>query len=454
MTAPVEERSERPKPPAMSSPRATLGRMPRIPISGPATPRAFPLLWGGTASANLADGITLAVAPLLAAAITRDPALVAGLVVAQRLPWLLFVLFSGVIVDRFDRRMLLIAGNLLRFAALGGVTLSLAFGVREIWILYAAAFLIGMAETVVDNASLAVLPQLVCREKLSDANGRIFATQSVLNEFVGPPLGALVFSLSAVAAFATGSAVYLLAVVVFGLLPRRLRDEEPSAVATQSVWRSVGEGLREFVRTPILIVMAGSAAAINFFSSGADAVFVLFSQDRLGLTEAGYGILLAAAAVGGIPAGLLGPAIIRRLGEGTVWVGSTAAAGLAFGAAAWTTSPVIVAIVMAISNFGFTLGNIVAITVRQTAIPNAMLGRVTSVYRLLAVGVMPLGALAGGLFASAFGLTTPFWIAAGGMLLLAIVTAPYMRTGRIRALIDADRDATPDGPPIAEARSE
>jgi MFS family permease len=422
--------------------------MPRTPISGPATPRAFPLLWGGTASANLADGITLAIGPLLAAAITRDPALVAGLVVAQRLPWLLFVLFSGVIVDRFDRRMLLVAGNLLRFAALGGMTVALGFGVRELWLLYAVAFLIGTAETVVDNASLAILPQLIRRDRIPDANGRIFATQSILNELAGPPLGALIFTLSAVLAFATGSAVYLLAVVIFFLLPRRLRDD-PAPAAAEPVRRALGAGLRVFGRTPILIVMAASAAAINFFTSGADAVLVLFSQDRLGLTDAGYGILLGAAAVGGIPAGLIGPAIIRKIGEGPVWVGATLAAGLAFGVAAWTTSPIVVGVVMAISNFGFTMGNIVAITVRQTAIPNNLLGRVTSVYRLLAVGVMPVGALVGGLLATGFGLTAPFWVAAAGMILLAIATAPYVRTARLRAIT-----ADPDAPPVPGARAD
>src|ERR1041384_2637837 len=129
--------------------------MPRLTISDPATPRAFPFIGGGTASANFADGVVLAVGPLLAAAITREPALVAGLVVAQRLPWLL-VLFAGVVVDRFDRRLLLVLGNVVRVIAIGGVMVSLMFGVRELWILYVAAFLLGMAETVVDNASLAI----------------------------------------------------------------------------------------------------------------------------------------------------------------------------------------------------------------------------------------------------------------------------------------------------------
>lgn len=428
--------------------------MPRTTISDPATPRAFPLLWGGTASANLADGIMLAIAPLLAATFTREPALVAGLVVAQRLPWFLFVLFAGVIVDRFDRRMLLWLGNALRVVAVGGVMLAVIAGMRELWPLYIAAFLIGTAETIVDNASLAILPQLIRRERIPDANGRIFATQSILNELVGPPLGALIFSLSAVAAFASGSAAFLIAAIVYFLLPRQVRSETPSAVATQSVWKSVGEGFRIFVKTPILIVMACSAAVINFCTSGTGAVFVLFAQDRLGLDDTGYGVLIAAAAVGGIPAGLLGPGIIRKLGEGPVWIGSTLAAGLGFAWAATTTSPIVVGIVWAVTNFGFTLGNIIAISVRQTAIPNDMLGRVTSVYRLLAVGVMPLGALVGGLIASRFGLPAPFWVAGAGMVLLAIATAPYVRTARIRAITRGADDPTPDAPPVAGASSE
>jgi MFS family permease len=426
--------------------------MPRTPISVAATPRAYPLIWGGTASANLADGITLAVGPLLAAAITREPALVAGLVVAQRLPWFLFVLFAGVVVDRSDRRMLLVLGNAVRVIAVGGVMLGLAFGVRELWILYIAAFLLGWAETIVDNASLAILPELVRRDRIADANGRLFATQSILNELVGPPLGALIFAISATAAFASGSAAYLAAVLLFFLLPRRVRGRQP-AMARQPVWRSLGEGLREFGRIRILVVMALSAATINFCTAGAEAVLVLFVQDRLGLQDVGYGVLLAAAAVGGIPAGLWGPAIIRRLGEGVVWVGSTAAAGVAYLVTAVTTEPVLVAVVMTLVGFGFTLGNVIAITVRQTAIPNELLGRVTSVYRLLAVGVAPLGALLGGLLASAAGLTAPFWVAGAGMLALAIATAPVVRTARIRAL-SAGADAAPTAPPVSGAAAE
>ena len=411
----------------LSDERESLTRMPRTPISQADHPRAYPLLWGGTASANLADGIALAAAPLLAAALTRDPALVSGLVVAQRLPWFLFVLFSGVIVDRFDRRMLLVFGNALRFIALGGVMLGLVFGVRELWILYVAAFLVGTAETVVDNASLAILPSLVRRDRMSDANGRLFATQSILNELVGPPLGALIFSLSAVASFATGSAAYLLAVVVFYLLPRVVRAPDEPAVPQQKVLPALREGLQWFRKSKLLVTFATLAGIINFSTAAVLAILVLFTQDRLGLDDTGYGLLLAIEALGGIPAGLLASAIIRRLGEAAVMILSTLSAGLGYLAIALFENVWVVGAVMIVVGFGFTLGNVVAITVRQTVVPDGMLGRVTSVYRLIAIGAAPIGALAGGLIARGFGLGAPFWVAGALMTLLAIVTAPLFR---------------------------
>lgn len=424
--------------------------MPRTPISLASQPRAYPLLWGGTASANLADGIALAVLPLLAAAITRDPALVAGIVVAQRLPWLVFVLFSGVIVDRFDRRMLLILGNVLRFAALGGMGIALAAGVQELWLLYLVAFTLGTAETIVDNASLAILPELVRRDRTADANGRLFATQAILNELVGPPLGGIIFAVSTVAAYTSGSAAFLIAAFVYALLPRRVREVD--AAPHQPVFTALGEGLRWFLRSRILILMSSTAATINFFTSAALAVLVLFAQDRLGLDEAGFGLLLAAGALGGIPAGLLGPTIIRRVGEGAVIIGATLIAGLVYIVAANTTSPWVMGATVLVEGFAFTMSNIVVITLRQTIVPNALLGRVTSVYRFLAVGAMPLGALFGGLIARGFGVTAPFWAAGIGLIVLAFAIAPFLRTSRIRAIPPGD--PVVDGPPVPGASIE
>lgn len=113
-----------------------------------------------------------------------------GLIVAQRFPWFLFTLPSGALVDRRDRRRVMIAANLLRAGGLALLTATLGADTRSLVVLYAAVFTMGVAETFVDNAALAVLPAIVERGRLEAANGRIFATQSVMNELVGPPAAA------------------------------------------------------------------------------------------------------------------------------------------------------------------------------------------------------------------------------------------------------------------------
>jgi MFS family permease len=155
--------------------------------------------------------VLLAAAPLLAATLTRDPLLVAVLIIAQRLPWLLFTLPSGVIVDRLDRRHVMIVANGMRGIALALLAVIVAVGSGGLLALYAVAFLVGIAETLADNAAIAILPPLIDDADLERANGRIFATQSAANELVGPPVGAALFAAAPAAAFAAAAAGFTLA---------------------------------------------------------------------------------------------------------------------------------------------------------------------------------------------------------------------------------------------------
>ena len=140
---------------------------------------------------------------------------------------------------------------------------------RELWLLYLVAFVLGTAETIVDNASLAILPELVRRERTADANGRLFATQSILNELVGPPLGGMIFAaldrrrLRDRAARRSCSRRF-----VYALLPAA-RARGGCRRRDQPVFRALGEGLRWFLRSRILILMSSTAATINFFTSAA-----------------------------------------------------------------------------------------------------------------------------------------------------------------------------------------
>ncbi len=135
----------------MSSPAAPPRRLERL-LPGP-----FGRLWIASAVSNLGDGVTLVAAPLLAAALTRDPLAIAGLTVAQRLPWLLFSLLTGALADLVDRRRAVRAANALWTLALAVLAGTVALGVVTLPVLYAAFFVLGVAETLFDNAAAALL---------------------------------------------------------------------------------------------------------------------------------------------------------------------------------------------------------------------------------------------------------------------------------------------------------
>lgn len=408
---------------------------------------AFRRLWGGTAASNLGDGIVIAAAPLLAASLTRDPLLVSGLVVAQQLPWFLFTLFAGVLVDRLDRRRLLVTANAVRALALGLLAASLATDSSHLVVLYTVMFALGIAETVVDNAALAVLPRVVQRDRLEWANGRIFATQSVLDELVGPPLGGALFALSATAAFCTGSAAFALAAALLALLPRLPRAIPAEADAAMGVWGSIGEGLRWFWSNRLIRTVAIMAGVVNLFSAATLGILVLLATGELRLGAGGYGLLLTGGAVGGIAAGFVADILVRRLGSGRVIFLSNVLPAIAYLVLAVSSDPVLAGLALALSSFAATVGNVVVITLRQAAIPDHLLGRVSAAYRLIALGALPIGAALGGLLASTLGLRAPFFLAAACLGSMAVLLAPVLTT---RAL---DNATGRTAPPAEEART-
>ncbi len=246
----------------------------------------------------------------------RDPALVAGLVVAQRLPWLVFTLFSGARVDRLDRRRVMVGANVLRAVALAALGFGLIAGRESLAALYAAFFALGVAETFVANASLAILPAIVSKEELERASGRIFATASATNELVGPPIGGALFAGTPVAPFLTGAAAFGVAAVAAGSIIGEFGPPERKPLRVSALGSEIGEGLRWFWREPVVRAASLWAAAANLSGAATGGVLVLLAQEQLGLDGAGFGLLLAAGAVGGIGGGLLAERVIELVGRG------------------------------------------------------------------------------------------------------------------------------------------
>lgn len=397
--------------------------------------RPFTALWASQASSNLADGVLQAAAPLLVATLTRDPLVVAGVTVAQFLPWLLATLPAGAMADRMDRRRILVFGNWLRAAGFALLALALAGGWHHVALLYGAVFLAGCAETMVDNAALAIPPRLLPREKLERANGRLFATQSVINTFIGPPSGAALFALAASAAFYTGAAAFALAGLAALLLPA-LRPtgegHEPGRSDPTTITQDIRSGWAHFWRHTLLRRVAFISAAINFFSAATGGVLVLLITGPYQLPMSSYGLFVAVPAAGAIAGSLLAEHVVPRIGGGpTTWLAALApAAGYAV-LGLGRNIPLALAAMFGAA-LATSLNQIVVSTLRQAAVPDELLGRVTAAYRLIVLGAVPLGALTGGLIGRGLGIRATFIAAAVGLTVAAIPLASRVTTQGLR----------------------
>jgi MFS family permease len=398
-------------------------------------PRQFHRLWGSAAASNGADGLAMFAGPLLAAALTRDPVLIATLAVTQQLPWLLFPLISGAIVDRLDRRRVMAAVQLTRVGLIGGLGVVVALDAASLPLLYAVFFLVGVAETVFDPASVTVLPTIVRRADLPRANARLAGTMTVMNQFTGPPLGGLLFGLAAATPFLVAGSLYAAAAAgVLALRGSFRQTGDGSRPTPRRLATEIGEGVRWLVAHRFLRTLAITIGVMNVTMGGILAIMVLVAYDRLGLTAFQFGLFNIAYASGGVIAALLAHRVIQRFGSAAIlrW-------GLVLEILTWVVFGVsanvwVVGAVWAAFGFHAIAWGTVSVTVRQTLVPSALLGRVTSAYMTIAVGGSAIGALIGGLLVSGIGLTAPFWFAV--VLDTAVLGWAWRTLGRVPVELD------------------
>ncbi|GAB3301360.1 MFS transporter [Pseudoclavibacter terrae] len=395
--------------------------------------RGFRVLWSANALSNLADGIAFVSMPLLAASVTDDPRLVAGLATLYALVRLLVALPIGVWVDRFDRRTLLVAANLLRGCSLLGLALAIQFGVLTLLILYAAMAVVATLESMADNAASAILPSLVDRERLDSANGKVAAAQLVADEFAGPPLGGFLFAVAAaMPVFAMGG-LWAVAGLAALALPIRnaVRRGEETGSARRSLAVEVREGTVWLARHRIVgsLALIGALASVGYMLPF--SILVLFAEERLGLDGTGYGLLLAWSALGG----LLGTFLAAQL---RTWPGYrwTIAASLALGAAtlgglAVTTHAIVAGVLLALYILHATVWNVCAQSLRHRLIPDELLGRVGASTRVLSLLGLAVGATLGGLLGS-IDLAIPVAVG-GGVFVVCCTVAAVTLSGQVGA---------------------
>lgn len=391
-------------------------------------------LWTASGLSNLADGVFKIALPLLAVQLTQSPTLVAGLTVAATLPWLIFALTAGALADRLDRRKLMLWANLSRAVLPVLVVALILLDVGSIWVLYVVALLVGVAETLYDTSAQSIMPQVVHRDQLSRANGRLYAVELTTNQFVGPPLGGLLVATGVVAGFAVPAALWLAAVGGLLLVPGAFRPEREQKTTLRY---DIGEGLRFLWNQTILRTLAVMTGVFNFASSAAFAVLVLFAvgpASQMKLSEVGFGLLLTTSALGAFVGSFFAEWAEAKLGRSKSLMLTIFGSTMFVAAPAITDNPYVLGPFLFVGGMLIVLWNVITVSLRQRITPNRLLGRVNSAYRLLAWGTMPLGAAAGGLLAQWLGLQAMFGLM--GLLTLALLTMMPILTDKAIAAAD------------------
>lgn len=379
----------------------------------------FRSLLAASWTSNLGDGIALAAGPLLVASQTSDPFLVALAGVASRLPHLLFGLFAGAIADRWNRRVIVIAGNLARVGVLVALGATIVADQVNIAVVLVSLFVLGTAETFVDTTTRTLMPMLVARADIGIANSRLMAGFITTNQLAGPPIGAFLFATGLVVPFVTQAVCVGLAVVILAGI--RLPAVERTG-SRQHILRDIAEGVRWLWHHRAVRTLALTIVSFNVTFGAAWSVLVLYATERLGMDEVGFGLLTTASALGGLAGTAAFGWLELHVRLATIMrVCLTLEVLLHLALALTTTGWVALVIMFGFGAYAFVWGT-VSQTVRQRAVPNEFQGRVGSVYSVAVFGGIVVGGLLGGVIAGRWGIVAPFWFAfVGTAVILALI---------------------------------
>jgi MFS family permease len=412
---------------------------------------------------NLGDGMAQIAYPWLASALTRNPLLIALVAVMQRLPWLLFTLPAGVITDRADRRQLIYRMDLLRGALTLGVAgsiLALGDGLPEpdaldtvagtrtglLLVVLVASLLLGGAEVLRDNSAQTILPAIVRPDQLEQANGRLWSAELVANTFIGPPLGSALLAIGFVLPFLFDAGTFFASAGLAFLLVGHFRARPAAASADEPPGRrswtaDLREGVRWLWQHPLLRTLAVTLGILNALGQLQFATLILFAQEVLDTTPVEFAVLTMGTAIGGVVGGVVAPRVTGRLGAGpALWLTlvATALTPIPIGLTSWWP---VVFVMFGLMVLVGVIWNVITVSLRQTIIPDHLLGRVNSVYRFFGWGMMPIGTALGGLVVVAAetvvdretALRAPWFVSAGLGGLLLLYAVPRLTTDKIEA---------------------
>ena len=367
---------------------------------------------------NLGDGIALAAGPLLVASQTSNPLLVALAGLLQRLPWLLFGLYAGVVADRHDRRLIVVLVDVVRAVVLGVLALTIATDAVSVAVVLVTMFVLGTAETFADITTGTLLPMIVDKPDLGVANARINVGLITLNQLAGPPLGAFLFAAGMVWPSIAQAVTFALAALLIARLAasRPERRDEPSHTRSE-----IAEGVRWLWNHPPIRTLTLTVTFFNVTFGAAISVLVLYAAERLDAGPVAFGLLTTAGAIGGVAGSVAYPWLERNLGMANIMRCGLIIETLTHLTLATTQTLAVALAIFVVFGVHEAAWGTTVTTVRQRAVPMELQGRIGSVYMMCLMGGLVIGAAVGGVLAQLWGVTAPFWFAFAGSVVILIV---------------------------------
>lgn len=379
--------------------------------------RDYLLLWCGQTVNVIGTQVSQIAYPLLVLALTQSPAQAGFVAAARTVPWLVFALPAGVLVDRFNRKRVMILCSAGSALALASIALAYALNVLTIWQIVGVSFVEGTFGLVFGLAASSALPHIVTKEQLPTAVAQQNAQYSVA-ALIGPPLGGALYSISHLLPFLVDSASYIVSAGSLGFI--RTQFQRVQDGARRSVVQDIGEGINWLWRQPLIRYMAFLTGSLNF-TSGLSLIIIVLAT-RQGASAPAIGAIFAAAGIGGICGAFLAPKLQRRLSFGQAIIGLCWFYAASFASFAIATTLPLIALILLIQDLLAPTYDTVQYSYRLALIPDVLQGRVNSVFRLVALGTQPLGLALTGILLEKIGAEPTVLALAGWLTIVALIT--------------------------------
>jgi MFS family permease len=389
---------------------------------------AFNRMWASSMVSNLSDGILIAAAPLLAISLTDSTVLISAIGAMVMLPWLLFAIPIGVMVDRVDRRFIMAGANATRSAVVGVLALLISIDQVTIYWLLVASFVIGVCEVAADTTAQSLIPQILEEKNFEKGNSRLQISETVIQGFVGAPLSGFIYAIAIALPFFINSLGLAVASLLALSIPiKYLQDVRKDDVEKEKK-KFVADmkfGIRYLFNEKVLRRLVVTTASIGVCYSMGMATMVLFIIKELELPKQLFGVVLTIQGIGAITGAFMAPRLSKKFGRSRVMTFGITSSSLVLLLQGFSPNIYVFVALATFGAFAVSQWNILLMATYQTVIPNELYGRIHGTRRTLVWGMMPIGSLLGGVLAH-YSLRLPMYVGGAIATTLAFLSIGFL----------------------------